>query len=226
MCGALTYKASFASELIDESTGPMLYDAGTNTFAIYSEDYALLGLQDITVEAHLASYEQIATPAPLSTQILIIDPCVDDFDFSVPTQTAPGPYFYTGGALELVFETVPFVTSPSHCAANNTYSCSITAGSRIDLCSVTEANGVGGSTVGAFDTSTGRFTFSSIDVANFLPGTYTLEVTGNSGAKTLSFTIDIVLVDPCFTVDLGLQPGKLVDAIYVIYEPAMEQYWR
>ena len=92
----------------------------------------------------------------------------------MPAQTAPDPYYYTRDAPELVFETVPFVTSPSHCAANNTYSCAITTGSRTDLCSVTEANAVGGSTVAAFDAILGRFTFDSIDIVNFEPGTYTM----------------------------------------------------
>lgn len=41
-----------------------------------------------------------------------------------------------------------------------------------------------------------------------------------------SFTIDLVLVNPCFTVDLGLKPSPLVDAIYALGEPAMEQTWR
>ena len=204
LCGALTYEATFEGSQIGETTAPMTYDEGTNTFTIYSEDYSLLGLQDITVEAHLTDYVHIVTPAPLFEQILIIDPCVDYFTFSVPTQTAPDPYYYTGDAPELIFETVPFVTSPSHCAANNIYACTITAGSRTDLCSITEANAAGGSPVGAFDSSTGGFTFDSIDIANFQPGTFTMEITGTSGLKALSFTIDLVLIDPCFTVDLGL----------------------
>lgn len=145
----------------------MAYDSGTNDFAIYSEDYSLLGLKSITVAAYLTNYASITTPAPLSTHILIVDPCIDNFTFSVPTQIAPSPYYYTGNAPELVFETVPFETSPSHCAANTTYSSAITAGSRTDLDSVIEANGVGGNTVGAFDASSGRFTFQSIDIANF-----------------------------------------------------------
>lgn len=145
----------------------MTYDAGMNTFAIYSEDYSLLGLRDISVDAFLTNYVIIVAPAPVLGTILIVDPCVDDFTFSVPTQTAPDPYYYTGNLPGLVFETVPFVTSPSHCAANNMYACAIKAGLRTDLCSVTEANTVGGSTVGAFDASTGRFIFNSIDIANF-----------------------------------------------------------
>ena len=38
-----------------------------------------------------------------------------------------------------------------------------------------------------------------------------MEITGASGLKLETFTIDLVLVDPCFTVDLGLQPLPFVD---------------
>ena len=41
-----------------------------------------------------------------------------------------------------------------------------------------------------------------------------------------SFIINLVLVDPCPTVDLDLQPSPLVDATYVLVEPAMQQPWK
>ena len=59
-------------------------------------------------------------------------------------------------------------------------------------------------------------------MVNFPPGIYTLQVTGNSGLLTESFTIDLELIDPCPTIDLGLKPSPFVDAIYVLYEPGME----
>ena len=204
----------------------MTFDDAVNTFEIYSEDYALLGLRDITVEAQLTNYAPITTLAPEFTEILLIDPCIDYLTLSVPLQTPPTDYYYTAGSPELIFETVQFVTDPPQCAANTTYSCAITAGSRTDLCSIVEANAVGGSTVGAFDPAIGQFTFNSIDMVNFEPGKYTLEVTGTSGSKVESFTVDLVLVDPCYTVDLQLQPNPFIDAIYVLYEPGMLQAWQ
>ena len=182
----------------------MSYDGATNTFSIYSEDYALLGVREITVEAHLTDYSSIMTAVPLTTQITVIDPCLDPFTFLAPLQSAPAPYYYTAGSPELVFETVSFDITPTHCGAYTTYACGITAGARTDLCSIVEPNAVGGNSVGAFDSITGRFSFNSIDMIGFVPGTYTLEVTGTSGLKTDSFTVDLVLIDPCPTVDLQL----------------------
>lgn len=174
----------------------------------------------------MTNYGSITTLNEEFTKILLIDPCIDFFTLSVPAQTTPADYFYTGVSPELVFETVAFVTDPPQCAANTTYSCGITAGSRTDLCSIIETNSVGGSSIGAFDPATGRFTFSSIDTVNFPPGTYTLDIMGTSGSKTEVFTVDLTLVDPCFTVNLQLQPSPFVDATYVLYEPGIEQAWQ
>lgn len=53
-----------------------------------------------------------------------------------------------------------------------------------------------------------------------------MQISGSSGAKTLSFVVYIELVDPCLTVDLDLLPNPLVDVTYVLYDPAMEQSWK
>ena len=63
-------------------------------------------------------------------------------------------------------------------------------------------------------------------MVNFMPGTYEMQITGKSGAKTASFKINLVLVDPCPTVDLNLQPSPFFDATYVLDEPAMQQPWQ
>ena len=202
LCGALTYRATFEGDPLDMTTLPILYDSDLNTFEIYSEDYSLIGLRDITVEAYLTDYSQITSPAPESTQLLIKDPCIDFLTITVLDQTAPASYLYTANTPELVFETVPFTTYPPECATNTIYSCAITVGSRVDLCSVTEANAFGGNTIGAFDQALGRFTFNSVNIVSFVPGPYTLEITGTSGSKSESFTVELLLVDPCDTVDL------------------------
>ena len=58
-------------------------------------------------------------------------------------------------------------------------------------------------------------------MVSFPTGTYVMKITGKSGAKTQSFTTNLVLVDPCPTVNLGLQPSPFSDANYVLVEPAM-----
>ena len=53
-----------------------------------------------------------------------------------------------------------------------------------------------------------------------------MEITGKSGKKMQSFKVNLVLVDPCPMVSLGLQPSPFVDATYVLLEPAMQQQWQ
>ena len=89
------------------------------------------------------------------------------------------------------------------------------------MCSI-----IDGYTVGTFDPIKGIYTFKSFDMMNFKPGTYEMQITGNSGAKTASFKINLILVDPCLTVDLNLQPSPFFDATYVLDEPAMQQPWQ
>lgn len=115
----------------------------------------------------------------------------------MPDQVAPPDYYYTDNLPELVFTTDLFTVEPTVCTV--TYSCQILTGPRLDLCNVSA-----GATTGFFDTVNGSFTFNSIDMVGFEPGTYQMEVTGTSGLKSDKFTIDIVLVDPCFTVDLRM----------------------
>ena len=74
----------FNNAVIDNLSVPLSYTAATNTFAIYSEDYAYLGLYDITVDAYLTGYTTVSVGTPLLTKLEIIDPCLDPFSFSVP----------------------------------------------------------------------------------------------------------------------------------------------
>ena len=128
----------------------MAYDAGLSAFSIFSEDYSLLGLRGIALSAFLTNYQTAATTVTLYSDILVIDPCIDSFVFTVPVQPVPVPYFYTLNSPKLIFETVEFVTDPAICAANTTYSCEIIAGSRNDLCTVSD-----GLTIGSFDETNG-----------------------------------------------------------------------
>ena len=120
-----------------------------------------------------------------------------------------------------MLDTVQFQVTPALCVANTTYSCQITSGPRTDLCSITS-----GSTVGTFNSITGRFTFRSFETVSFPPGTYVMKIEGTSGSKTQSFTINLLLVDPCPTVDLGLKQSPFINTSYVLVEPAMQQPWK
>ena len=66
----------------------------------------------------------------------------------------------------------------------------------------------------------------SNNIVDYPPGTYTMRVTGTSGAKSDSFTIDLVLVNPCFTVDLGIQTNPFPDSVYVLRDPEIALAWQ
>ena len=96
LCGPLSYEATFRGSPIDASSEPMSYTGTSNTFAIYSEDDNLIGLQPITMVASFTQYSQINAGPAITTDILIIDPCVDPFDLVNPGQTPPTEYLYKG----------------------------------------------------------------------------------------------------------------------------------
>ena len=73
-----------------------------------------------------------------------------------------------------------------------TYTCTVTTGLRIDLCSI-----IDGSTESNFDPTTATYFFTSTDMQNFEPGTYTFTFSGTVGSQSDSATWDLILVDPC-----------------------------
>ena len=74
-------------------------------FTIYSEDFLLLGANNIKVIAFLTSYSSVTSGDPIETEITIIDPCLDPFSLTKPGQTPPDNYFYTEDAPLLSFTT-------------------------------------------------------------------------------------------------------------------------
>ena len=52
------------------------YDPASLKFTVYSEDFGLLGLQDLTVQAYLVEYTQIVSEISQTT-IEFKDPCPD-----------------------------------------------------------------------------------------------------------------------------------------------------
>ena len=73
----------------------MSYAAVTNEFAIYSEDFGLLGPRTITVQTYFVEYVAITSGPSEETVITIIDPCLDPFSLTMPTQSQPANYLYT-----------------------------------------------------------------------------------------------------------------------------------
>ena len=56
LCGTLSYASTFNGNSIDANSEPVSYDWRTNKFAIYSEDFGLTGMNQITVQAYLIYY--------------------------------------------------------------------------------------------------------------------------------------------------------------------------
>ena len=197
----------------------MTYDTTTRTFSLYSEDFNLLGMEPITVQAYFEKpdYQSVNSGAPIQMEIEIKDPCIDPFSLVVPGQPQPSDYYYTADSPALELATIAFVVEPSVCDV--TYSCSVSPG--LDICIVSDGFG----TEGTFDSQTGRYSFVSTDIVTYPPGTYSMQVTGTSGLKVESFTVDIVLVNPCFTVDLDIQPSPFEDREYVLQDPEIEYVW-
>ena len=151
--------------------------------------------------------------------ILFKDPCPDPESVVMTIQTNPAAYLYTAQSPKMQFTMTPFVVSPPICSF--TYSCSVTAGSRLDLCAIAD-----GSTHGVFDHITGNYQFYSIDMTNYLPGQYTFEITGTVGTKSASATFVMTLVDPCPTTTLTIiQPDPFADKTYILRAAQIDQIW-
>ena len=107
-------------------------------------------------------------------------------------------YIYTGDSPKAIFTMNPFVPDPPVCTV--TYSCSMIASSpRTDLCAI-----IDGSTIGAFNTLTGDYSFQSTDLANYPKGLYQFEITGTVGTKSDKIVVELNLSDPCSTAAITL----------------------
>ena len=145
----------------------------------------------------------------LDLNVELFNPCENPVEMTAPAQTNPVNYLYTGANPGLIAELVPFTVEPSTCEQYIEYSCQVTQGSRLDLCSISD-----GDTAGVFDAATGRWQFTTVDVDNYLPGTYTIEVSGTVGQRTEVTTFEIVLEHPCPTTELTLQLSPFADSTF------------
>ena len=224
LCGPLTYTATFEGATIDTTTKPpMAYDTATRTFDIYSEDFALLGDRTFTVAAYLTEYPtSTKSPTPdASSTIEIINPCLDPFSLTSTPQTDPADYIYKSTARPTVSVVLDqYIVDPDASVCPITYSCEVT-GPRTDICSITD-----GDTVATFDSITGDYTFTSYDMANYPPGAYTFTITGTVGAKSVTATFVMTLVDPCPNVALTInKPATFVDGNFILRDPREERSW-
>lgn len=101
----------------------MAYYSQNRTFAIYSEDTALIGMTTVTVSAFLTDYPMIVSAVPETAQIEIIDPCLDPQSVTATAQTDPAGYRYTGSNPSSSFTLTAFEVYPPICPI--TYSCSM-----------------------------------------------------------------------------------------------------
>ena len=101
LCGEISYTSTFMTSPIngidpmaDLTQDAVGYDPSTRTFTVYSEDFDLLGLQELTIQAYLVKYTQVVSDIS-TTMIEFVDPCIDPEDVLSVSQTNPVDYYYT-----------------------------------------------------------------------------------------------------------------------------------
>ena len=83
--------------MADKTQNAVGYDPASLQFTVYSEDFDLIGLRDITVQAYFVEYTQIVSEVSQTT-IDFKDPCPDPESVNSVTQTNPDDYYYTAQA--------------------------------------------------------------------------------------------------------------------------------
>lgn len=179
LCGPPVYSASFNGVQLSATSAPVSYSTFSRTFGLYSEDPALI--PEITVElyAYLSTNVNVASET-VAMQIEIVDPCIDHFKLVVPAQTAPPVYLYASLALpSVVFTPKSVEVIPYICPLD--FACQ---GVRdVNICEIADD----GVTSSMFDAATGTLKFSTFDIVQYPPGTYSVEITALSGSKSESF---------------------------------------
>jgi len=97
----------------------------------------------------------------------LVDPCTVGagvVSITPSAQTNPDDYLYTADSPQAAFSLNSLTIEPAWCVP--VYTCSVLSGGP-DICSA-----VGPSTSGVFNSATGGYTFESIDMVNYPPGTY------------------------------------------------------
>lgn len=161
----------------------MRYDTLTRTFDIFSEDVTLKGIRTFEVEAFFVEYPQVTSAAPnLVETIEIFDPCDRPYGLTDPGQE-PKEYFYREGGIS--FTAGIFVVDPPVCTVS--YEC-ISSNCLLEPLQ--------------FETD-GSIFFVTTDIEKYPPGELLFTVRGTVGNLvpiTLERTVNITLVNPCYTV--------------------------
>ena len=106
-------------------------------------------------------------------------------------------YSYTDTPL-LEFTLTPFEVFPPSCPV--TYSCDSGITGPVNfLCDWSQ-----NTNNGVFDPVTGNYQMMQTDMAHYPAGTYTLEITGTVGIKSVKVSVNFELVDPCSTAAITL----------------------
>lgn len=107
-------------------SSPLSYDMVTRKFTIYSEDFSLLGMHEISIIGYFRNFPSVENSLPHPTApIEFLDPCLRPASIQSPIQIRPEPYLYTtSGATVSV---MPMIVDPPMCLVD--YECiSVTGG--------------------------------------------------------------------------------------------------
>ena len=218
-----------------DSPLPVRYNGDTRTFEVYSEDYSLIGTNEVTVRPYLEDYPDHVGPAE-AAELIFLDPCAAPDKITAPA--APEfPFLDNYSAAGVRVSPAAFSTEPSVCKV--AYECvKLTyLGDGLDNdCDGDCVAGASGSPGGDedcdgiqeirnFDPATGSFTFQTTDIDKYPPGDYEITIRGTTGSGTQiadETVVTLTLVDPCPTAELvNVEPPKFEDIEYLIGRPAI-----
>ena len=130
----------------------------------------------------------------------IIDPCAAP-SLTVPTQSDPADYFYTGGSPQGEIITVAFIETVNAC--DIVYTCSTVNGpvGYIDICAYSSLLNTS-----SFNALTGVWFFNSLHPNTFPEGDWTIRVTGTTGTNDVEVAyhdFTFTMINPCTTVTVN-----------------------
>ena len=178
-----------------------------------SDDYSLLGMQEILIEAFFLDY-----PSGIFTTMYgvveVLESCVDPLFLEVSDQIPLDTDYYSG---QVYFKMADWLYYPETCEI--TFRCDYLDGPRIDqdLCSLP--------TVSYFDSEYGDWYFDSTDMNEWPPGDYYFWITGTVGVLSEGYELHFHLGNPCDIAFFTFESFPFSDATYELGSPAIVQPW-